>query len=274
MEKITSTHGINPIINNVAPMPGNFQIQENLPVNDLPIGTLCKLDGDEAIILASAKCYAGSTGTAQKVYKEHSYYVGATYNGETVTAIDQTNEDYDVFTVASMTTLTNTVYYSDTNADGAVVIVGQDGANLSINAFSVLDSRKMPNYWRMYIDSPHVVMLPENKVDDETDIVSTDFTTSQTLVPTARKTVFYGSSESAITISADLTALREGDEIHLIIAEVDASAYDLTFSGDFDLYSSRTKIEILSSGILSVSFIYSDERMRLSNVTSTANPLS
>lgn len=120
---------------------------------------------------------AVTAGTAVKLYKDHSFGVGdVIYDAATavnITAIDTSNETYDLVTVDAAVTFTlDEVIYSiesgDINALSGIGIVTADVVwedDETPNAFAVtfnatLDSNRMPNYWGAAIETGNITSVP------------------------------------------------------------------------------------------------------------------
>lgn len=130
-------------------------------------GTVVVNDG--SVIYKSGKAYAANAGTtSQKLYKDHSFAVGDDFydgaTGLTISAIDDSNDDYDTLTLSGAATISlNEVVYS-TNA-GAVASSGlgvvaesvtfdtSETIYLSITDVATLDINKMPCYWAAAINA-------------------------------------------------------------------------------------------------------------------------
>ncbi len=159
MKKETYKNYPNPVLfkANVRPLP--LINSEKLPIkNVIKAGTL--INTGTPLIQKYGKVYEAVTaGVTVKMYKEHSFGVGDTiYDGATariVTAIVETNDDYDTFTVDGVVTFTvNEVVNNGLTVDASTVCVVQtvtfdDGDDVTVNVTDlvVLSKAKMPNYY-------------------------------------------------------------------------------------------------------------------------------
>lgn len=114
------------------------------------------------LIYKSGKVYEAVTaGTTVKMYKEHSFGVGDAFydgaTGRTISAIDESNADYDSFTVSDVVTLTLDEVVYNTNAGaqattGIVIVTdttyfeSDDTVHLNVTDGAILNSDKLQNY--------------------------------------------------------------------------------------------------------------------------------
>jgi hypothetical protein len=94
-------------------LPGGFKLLQSFPFGFvIPRGTLCQVNYPEltAAVVKVAKVVAGGTTTAPRVVKGTMFQIGdiimkeGESTGKTITAVDRSNNDYDVITFNSALT--------------------------------------------------------------------------------------------------------------------------------------------------------------------------
>ena len=118
IKKTTGIQGMEVWQNVIEVLPGGFTIDETnttlTGVDEVPAGTLVSYDEAtrKVNLDKTATVYETANSTTQKVKKDHSLAVGdivAKTTGSTayaITAIDRSNADYDVITLATAMSLT------------------------------------------------------------------------------------------------------------------------------------------------------------------------
>lgn len=161
MKKSITKNYPNPFIfkGNVRTMPMN-NISGEIPVNRvIPAGTMISAPSEDATILKTGMVYEAVTGTNVKVYKDHSFGIGDSLSGNTITGIDTSNDLYDVLTLTSSATFTlnqRLVSFNfDTASQFSVVaetVEVEEGVesfqslSLPVSDIAILDKAKLPNY--------------------------------------------------------------------------------------------------------------------------------
>ena len=172
--EITKTESFpNPILDNSATRPFTITHADM----KIPVGLVIKkgtvLSPLGNILYKAGKVYeAIIAGLVPKLYKHHSFGIGDNFfdgaQVRVITAIDTTNDNYDIITVDGVVTISlNEVVYS--TASGAVASTGlavtteeviyektSDTIHLTIADKAVLMLDKMPNFWAASIEASSI----------------------------------------------------------------------------------------------------------------------
>ncbi len=99
-----------------APITVDLKSGIDTPATEIiPAGTPVMIDsnGEVETIKVIGTSVQSATATGCRFEKDHTFYVGASVNGTTVSAIDTTNDDYDAVTFADSKTWVSGATYGD-----------------------------------------------------------------------------------------------------------------------------------------------------------------